>query len=139
MKGDIIPNGEILYRYIKPESLPDDQIEIPFGVFTDAELSCDWAIYQLYPEASYHIKEGKNLIIQIKVCDEIRKPCNPKTPTTPQPQWEQKIEHNPIEMGEDLTHPEIENESHSLISGLKRMHVTTAIAQNSKIYKKVFL
>jgi hypothetical protein len=137
MKGDIIPNGEFLYKYLNPKSLPEGQSEIPFGIFSDNELSCDWAQLQKKPEQSFHIKEGKNIIIRILVCDEIRKPCNPKVPNTPQPQWEQSIEHDPIKKGEDLSHPLIENLSHSLIKGSKKVHVTKAIASKSHIYKIV--
>ena len=139
MKGDIIPNGESLYRYIKPESLPEDQTEIPFSIFEDKELSCDWAKVQTEPEKSYHVAEGKNLILQILVCDEIKFPCNPKQPKQKQESWEQKVVHDPIKKGEDLTHTEIENESHSLIQGLKRIHITTAIAQNTKVFKQVII
>jgi len=137
MKGEIIPNNEFLFKYVRPSALPVDQEEIPHGIFEDKELSCDWERYQKNPERSYHIKEGKNLIIKITVCDEIKYPCNPKQPKQSQPAWEQKVEHDPLAKGEDLTHPEIENISHSLIKGLKRFHVTSAIADNSVKYKLV--
>jgi hypothetical protein len=137
MKGDIIPNGEFLYKYVKPETFPDDQTEIPFGIFQDESLSCDWAAIQKNPERSFHIAEGKNLIVRISVCDEIKFPCNPEQPRHKQPAWEQKIEHDPIAKGEDQSHPDIANPSHSLINGKKKNHITKAIARNSVIYKKV--
>jgi hypothetical protein len=137
MKGDIIPNGEILFKYIKPQSLPDDQSEIPFTIFEDESLSCDWELYQKEPEKSFHIKEGKNIIIAIAICDDIKFPKNPKQSKQHVPAWEQQVIHDPIEIGEDLKHPNISNFSHSLINGLKKKAVTTAIAQNSKIYKTV--
>lgn len=138
MKGDIIPNGEILYRYIKPGSFPDDQKEIPFTIFEDKNLSCDWAKYQLSPEESYHIKEGKNLIIQIYICEDIKFPSNPKRPLAkPIKEWEQKVVHVPQQKGEVLTHPEIENLSHSQIEGIKKIAITTVISQNSKRYKLI--
>jgi hypothetical protein len=137
MKGEIIPNNEFLFKYVNPSALPVDQEEIPYGIFEDKELSCDWEKYQKKPERSYHIKEGKNLIIKITVCDEIKYPCNPKRPTVKQQAWEQTVEHDPLAKGEDLMHPEIENIAHSLIKGLKRIHITTAIAENSVKYKIV--
>ena len=139
MKGDIIPDGEFLYKYVKPETFPDDQTEIPFGIFIDETLSCDWAAYQKNPEYSFHVKEGKTVIVRISVCSEIRHPCNPERPTQKQPAWEQKIEHDPVEKGQDPSHPEVENLSHSLINGKKKNHVTKAIARNSVIYKQVNL
>lgn len=137
MKGDIIPNGEILFKYIKPQSLPEDQIEIPFGIFEDESLSCDWELYQKEPEKSYHIREGKNIIIAITVCDDIKFPKNLKQSKQKVAEWEQKIIHDPIEKGEDKRHPDNANFSHSLIEGLKKKAITAAIANNSKIYKKI--
>jgi len=139
MKGDIIPDGEFLYKYAKPETFPEGQTEVPFGIFIDESLSCDWAAYQKRPEHSFHIKEGKSVIIRIAVCDEIRNPCNPERPRQAQPAWAQKIEHDPIEKGQDLTHPDIDNPSHSLINGKKKNHITKAIARNSTIYRRVNL
>jgi hypothetical protein len=137
MKGDIIPNGEFLYKYVKPETFPDDQSEIPHGIFVDESLSCDWAAIQKTPEHSFHITEGKNIIVRISVCDEIKYPCNPERPRQKQPAWEQKVEHDPLLKGDDVNHPLIENPSHSLINGKKKTHVTIAIARNSILYKKV--
>jgi hypothetical protein len=37
-KGDIIPDGEILFKYVHPRALPDDQKEIPPGIFQMKEL-----------------------------------------------------------------------------------------------------
>lgn len=138
MKGELILDGEYLYRYIKPNSFPEDQIEVPHSIFAnDKEMSCDWAKIQSYPEYSYHITEGKNLILRISVCDDIRNPCNPKVPEVPQPQWHQDIIHDPIAKGEDLTHPDVPNPSHSLIRGEKKIHVTKAIARNCEKFKTV--
>lgn len=137
MKGDIIPDGEILYKYVKPSSLPADQNDIPVFLFEQYDLSCDWSKYQFEPEKSFHIEEGKNLILKINVCLEIKKPLNPRKANQPQPAWEQEVLHDPIEKGEDKNHPDIENFSHSVIRGLKRLHVTSAIQKNSSIYKIV--
>jgi|GEM_PF-1398017 len=137
MKGDIIPNGEFLYKYVNPKSFPADQIEIPHGIFIDREMSCDWEKIQKHPEKSYHIKEGKNIIIQITVCEEIKMPCNPLQPRHKQPAWEQEVIHDPVDKGEDINHPLVENQSHSLIKGLKKPHITKTIASNSKFYKIV--
>jgi len=139
MKGDTIPNGEFLYKYVKPHFVPSDQTEVPYGIFEDQELSCDWEKYQKSPEKSFHISEGKNKIIRITVCDEIKYPCNPIRPRQKQPAWEQKVEHDPILKGEDFSHPTIENLSHSLIKGTKKIHITKAIALNSIFYKTVNL
>jgi len=137
MKGDIIPDGQFLYKYAKPDFLPEDQPEIPFGIFEDESLSCDWAAHQLRPEYSFHIFEGKTVILRIAVCDEIRNPTNPKQSRHKQPALAQIIEHDPVSKGDDPNHPDIENYSHSLIRGKKKILVTSAIARNSEIYKRV--
>lgn len=137
MKGDIIANGEYLFKYVNPKFIPTGQTEIPYGIFEDANLSCDWEKYQKKPEKSFHVAEGKNLIIRIKVCDEIKFPCNPTQPRQKQPAWEQKVIHDPIHKGEDPRHPNVANFSHSMIQGVKKIHVTKAIAQNSIFYKTV--
>ena len=131
MKGEVIPNGEFLYRYAKPEAFPIGQSVVPVGIFIDNELSCDWEKYQKRPGKSFHIKQGRSVIIRINVCEEIRRPCNPRQPKQPQPQWEQEIIHSPIKKGEDINNPKIANFSHSLIKGLKRQHIVRAIADNS--------
>lgn len=139
MKGDNIPNGEFLYKYVKPEIFPEGQDQMPHGIFEDQNesLSCDWASIQKAPEKSFHIAEGKNVIVRITVCDEIRYPCNPERPRHKQPAWEQKIEHDPIQLGEDPSHPQLANLSHSVIIGKKKAHITKAIARNAIFYKKV--
>src|SRR5690348_11655427 len=122
MKGDTIPDGEFLYRYAKPESFPEDQTEVPHTIFEgDEEMSCDWERFQKAPELSIHIKEGKNVIIKIRVCDAIRNPRNPKQAKHPQPALAQKISHEPIKKGDDTHHPELENFSHSLVVGKKKI------------------
>jgi hypothetical protein len=137
MKGDIIPDGEFLYRYVNPQSFPDDQTDVPFGIFIDEELSCDWAAIQKEPEYSFHISEGKTTIVEIAVCDAVRNPRNPERIKQDQPAWRQTIIHDPKVKGEDPSHPDVDNPSHSLIKGLKRIHVTKAIAKNSRMYKRV--
>jgi hypothetical protein len=139
MKGDIIPNEEKLYRYVNPKVFPDDQDEIPTSIFIDKNLSCDWEKYQPTPEKSYHIGEGKNMIIRINVCDEIKQPSNPKRLNIVMADWLQNVIHDPIAIGDDVTHPDIENESHSLIQGLKKFHIVAAIRDNSEKYKLVEL
>jgi hypothetical protein len=137
MKGEIIPDGEFLYRYVKPESFPDDQAEVPHGIFIDPNLSCDWAKFQKNPERSYHVREGKTWIVRITVCDEMRNPRNPARIRQEQPAWRQNIVHDPIAKGEDPFHPDIANLSHSLVKGPKKNHITDAIARNSIFYKKL--
>ena len=76
--GDEIPNGEFLFRYCHPNAFPIDQTEVPFGIFNDEELSCDWEKIRKAPSTSYHIDEGLSVIIKITVCDEIKNIRNPK-------------------------------------------------------------
>ena len=132
--GDIIPDGEILYRFINPSALPDDQQEIPPGIFQDKELSCDWKKYRENPLTSFHIDEGKSIILEIHVNDEIRNPRNPKREGDIVPAWKQEIIHDPQSSLDDPTHGE--NIAHSLIKGKKKAAVTSALIKNSNIYLK---
>lgn len=124
-----IPDGEILYRYAKPEAFPKDQHEIPAGIFNDKNLSCDWAKYQNRPDDSFHVAQGKSFIISITVCDEIRNPKNPKGSGQIVDDCKQKIFHNPISQEEYPINGA--NPAHSLIQGKKRPVVTDAIRENS--------
>jgi hypothetical protein len=128
-----IPDGEILYRYLKPEALPPGQNEIPGGVFMDGNLSCDWEKYQKEPDKSIQVKNGKSIILAITITDEIRNPTNPKNSNNKEPSWNQKIIHDPV--FEDNPFGFDENLSHSLIRGKKRKPVTDAIVKNTVIYK----
>lgn len=130
----LIPDGEFLFRYAKPEAFPEGQTDIPVGIFQDNDLSCDWERYQKSPDRSFHIAEGRNVIIRITVCDEIRNPTNPKRTGQRVADWAQEIIHDPIKKGQDVNHLEMENISHSLIRGRKRAAVVKAIADNSIIY-----
>jgi hypothetical protein len=125
MESANIPNDHILYRYVKPEALPNGQSEIPPGISMDGELSCDWEDMMAdKPEQSPHISLGKTVIVAITVCDEIRNPCNPKNSGKVEPSWTQQIIHKPEE----------DNIAHSLIAGKKKLPIVDAIARNSKFY-----
>lgn len=127
-----INNGEVLYRYAKPEAFPSDQKEIPISIFNDNELSCDWEKYQKAPIESYNIEYGRSVIIEITVCEEIKNPSNPKRIGEIVPAWKQTVEHDPVPNidGDPFT----PNESHSLIKGKKKAAVTSTIRDNSKFY-----
>ncbi len=124
-----IPDGEILYRYAKPEAFPEDQHEIPPGIFTIEDLSCDWAKYHNRPDDSFHVAQGKSIIISITVCDEIRNPRKSKGSGQIVDDWKQKIFHKPITQEEDPLNGA--NPAHSLVRGRKKQAVTDAIRENS--------
>lgn len=127
-----IPDGEVLYRYIKPEALPDGQSEIPGGILQDKELSCDWEKFCKNPQDSVQVKNGKSIIIAINVCDEIR---NPKNMGVRDINLVQEIIHEPVE-GHILNDVVFEkNTAHSLIKGRKKKLVTDSIIRNSSFYK----
>lgn len=132
--GFEIPDGEILYRYCRPESFPEDQTEIPLGVFNDKEMSCDWAYYQKDPGSSYHISEGRSLIIAITITDAIRNPTNPKRIGQIVKDWHQNIVFDPIFEVDEYGHEP--NISHSLINGLKKGAVLEALRDNSEIVSR---
>lgn len=130
-----IPDKEILFRYCRPEALPPDQDELPFALFTDGELSCDWSLFQKTPESSYQVvSAGKKVIIAITICDEIRNPKNPPYIGEIQPTWKQSIYYDPV-----LDDNEIggKNIAHSVIKGKKKPQVQVIIRDNSTIYKIV--
>lgn len=126
----VIPDGEKLLRYANPKAFPEGQLEIPIGVFNDPELSCDWYKYVVDPQKSFHITEGKTVIIEITVCDEIRNPRNPRRSGEIVEDWKQEIIHKPITEKEDPIHGA--NYAHSLIKGKKKAAVTSAIQKNSR-------
>lgn len=126
-----IPNGEILYRYAKPNLFPVGQDEIPLGVFNDESLSCDWSKHQLNPEDTFHISEGRTVIIEIKICEEIKNPTNPKNKGNIELAWKQEVVHDPLTEIDDPAHGA--NYSHSLIIGSKKKGVTDVLKSNSKI------
>ena len=132
--GFEIPDGEILYRYCRPESFPEDQPEIPLGVFNDKEMSCDWAYYQKNPSSSFHITEGRSLIIAITITDAIRNPTNPKRTGQVVPDWHQNIVYDPILKVDAYGHEP--NISHSLIDGLKKWAVKEALRDSSEIINR---
>ena len=125
-----IPDREILFRYAKPGSFPSDQEGIPISIFTDSNLSCDWAKYQANPQDSFQIGIGNSRIIAITVCDEIK---NPQNNGIVAESLKQKIIHAPVSAEDDPAHGE--NYSHSLIKGKKKALVTKAISRNSIIFK----
>jgi len=118
-----IDNDEKLYRYAKPSAFPAGQSEIPAVIFNDKELSCDWEKYQKNPQNSFHIKQGRKVIIEITVCEEIKNPTNPKRVGKVVLDWKQEVIYAPSKS----------NNSHSLIKGKKKSAVTTIIRDNSKI------
>jgi len=124
----VIPNGEILYKYLYPKAIPPGQKEIDPATFSQKEMSCDWAKIQKTPESSFHIKEGKTIIASITVCQAIRNPRNPKNKGEIEPAWKQHIVHDPITENEDPKNGS--NPSHSLIYGKKRGPVQEAISNN---------
>ena len=126
-----IPDGEILYRFCKPEALPIGQSEIPTSIFNDKKLSCDWKRYREDPKSSFHISEGKSIVISITVTDEIRNPRNPKRAGEVVHDWKQKIYHDPISVADDSKHGA--NTAHSLIEGKKKIAVQEALVHNSVI------
>ena len=127
-----IPDGEILYRYCKPQVFPVGQTEIPTSIFNDPEMSCDWERYQKNPFSSFHISEGKLCVIQIIVCDAIRNPTNPKRVGKLEPAWHQEIIHSPVTAIDDPVHGA--NQAHSLIRGKKNTPVVEAIRDNAQFY-----
>lgn len=124
-----IPDGEILYKYVNPLAIPEGQEEIPPTIFSQKEMSCDWEKYQKEPEKSFHIVEGKTILVSISVCEEIRNPRNPKNKGNIEPAWSQLILHDPVSVEDDPKHGA--NFSHSLIKGKKKGAVQEAIAQHS--------
>lgn len=125
-----IGDGEILYKYVVPGALPMGQNELPLSVFTEPDMSCDWMKYQENPDLSPHVLlNGKNMVISITVCDEIRNPRNPKRLGEVVNDWLQQFLHDPVE--EISGDPFTPNKSHSLIKGKKKSAVTTAIRKNS--------
>lgn len=127
-KGDEIPDGEFLFRYINPDAIPRGQREVPEGIFNDRDLSCDWERIQKSPETSFHVGHGKTRIVIIEICDEVRNPRNPKQAQHAQPAWRQQIIYDPIENDPDFG----PNPAHSLIRGLKRLPIRVALATHSK-------
>lgn len=124
-----IQDGEILYRYARPDAFPEGQTELPVAIFNDPNLSCDWERLQAAPQTSPHVASGRNMIVSISVCDAIRNPTNPKRLGDKVLEWKQEILHDPLSAREgDIFTP---NESHSLIRGKKKGAVTTAIRDNS--------
>lgn len=124
-----IKNGDILYRYADPQILPDGQTELPLSIFNDPKMSCDWMKYQESPECSPQVSHGRNMVISITVCDEIRNPRNPKRAGELVEAWSQEFLHDPVaEIKDDPFTP---NESHSLVKGKKKGAVTTAIRSNA--------
>ncbi len=114
-----IPDGEILYRYIRPDALPAGQTEVPDSILQDKNLSCDWKKFQEQPETSPQVTQhGKTVILAIKICDDIRNPLNDSGDI----QFPQDIRHSPTPSEE--TPEEAENYAHSLISGRKKLPVT---------------
>ena len=125
--GSVIPDGEVLYRWCRSDAFPKDQVEIPASLFSDIELSCDWARFRPDPSTSFHVLEGKTRVIEISVCDEIKNPRNPKRKGQIVPAWKQQVIYDPIA---DPVHGP--NDAHSLIKGRKKMAVRDAIVANSK-------
>lgn len=120
----ILPDKSKLYRYCKPEALPEDQKEIPSGLFTDGELSCDLAELIKVEDVKF-VAKFKYHIIEITVNEEIRNACNPKNQGNMQPEWHQTIRLDPIP----------DNKAHALIIGKKKLAVRDNIAKSSKLIR----
>jgi hypothetical protein len=129
--GTIIADGETLFRFAKKEAFPPGQNELPLSIFNDPELSCDWKKFRENPLTSFHLTEGKTIIIEITICDDIRNPKNPKRTGEVVKEWKQEIIYAPITAEQDLTHGA--NLAHSLIKGKKKSAVTDALRKNSKL------
>lgn len=129
-----IPDGEHLFRYCKPSAFPEGQTEIPVSIFMDREMSCDWRRHRPDPNTSFHIEEGRSVVIVITVCDQIKNPRNPKSKGRLEPEWKQEVVHDPVSAEDDPNHGE--NFAHSLIKGLKKGPIVTAIKENSDWFDK---
>ncbi len=130
-KSDI-PDGEVLIKYCYPGAFPDGQTEIPVSLFDQIELSCDWKLFRADPRTSYHVSEGKNRIIEITVCDDIRSPKNPRRSGEVVQAWRQQIIYDPVSEKDDTIHGA--NLAHSLIIGRKKAAVKEAIVANAVWY-----
>ncbi len=128
-KGDDIPDGEILFRFVAPQAFPPGQTGIPDTIFEIQEMSCDWERFRKDPQTSHHFREGRNVIIELTVCEEIRNPRNPARPSQLQPDWAQKIYYDPIPP-EEKHGP---NDAHSVVAGRKRIQVRNALVRNSRV------
>lgn len=124
-----INDGETLYRYANPNILPEGQTELPLSIFNDPEMSCDWMKYQQNPNSSPQVLHGRNMVISITLCDEIRNPRNPRREGEIVSAWLQQFLHDPVDY--IANDPFTPNQSHSLIKGKKKCAVTTAIRKNS--------
>jgi len=129
--GYEIPDGETLYRYAKKDAFPPGQTELPVSIFNDPNLSCDWERLRNSFLNSFHIGEGKDHVVAISVCDEIRNPKNPKREGSVVADWKQEIIYDPISEEDDPIHGA--NEAHCLIRGKKKAAVIDAIRRNSKL------
>ncbi|SIS44559.1 hypothetical protein [Neptunomonas antarctica] len=131
----LINDGDTLYRYARPDILPEGQDELPLSIFNDPEMSCDWMKYQKSPKCSPQVLHGKNMVISITICEEIRNPRNPKRVGEVVSDWMQQVLYDPVDIV--VNDPFTPNKSHSLIKGKKKCAVTTAIRKNSTF--EVFL
>lgn len=122
----MIPNGEVLFRYALPAAFPDGQIEIPSAVFIDINLSCDWERYRNDPTTSFHVAQGKRIVISINTCDEIRRPRNPRSIEVPSAF--QEIVHDPVTDPGALGGI---NDAHSLVRGNKKALAVAALQKHS--------
>jgi len=123
-----------LFRYAKPNAFPEGQSELPTGIFQDPNLSCDWKKFRMDPYSSFHIQEGKSVVVLINVCDDIRNPKNPKRKGEIVDDWKQEIFHDPITKEDDPIHGA--NGAHSLIRGKKKKAVVDALIANSDFYQR---
>lgn len=126
-----IPNGDILFRYVKPEALPPGQEDIPHGLFNDPNLSCDWKKYRENPLTSFQNTIGRSEILEITVHEEIKFPKNPRGNGEIVLDWKQEVIYDPVE-SDTQGRP---NLAHSLIRGKKRLPVQIIIAKHTKKWK----
>ena len=132
---NLIPDGQVLYRYAKPAAFPVGQVGIPPGIFNDIEMSCDWQRYRSNPEQSFHIAEGRTVIFAISIHDDIRNPKNPKRDGAIVIEWHQEIIHSPVTAEQDEVHGA--NIAHSLIKGKKKQPVIVALQANTVLHAQV--
>jgi hypothetical protein len=74
----------------------------------------------------------KNRVVEIRVCDDIRNPKNPKRYGQVVDAWRQQILYDPLTAAQDPVHGA--NDAHSLIIGRKKAAVREAIVSNSTWY-----
>lgn len=141
-KGDVIPDGNFLFLYVPPFPVPEDQLDaVPHTVFQSgqsdvANLSTDWQAKRPDPFSSFHMDEGKTLVVEIRVCDGIKNPVNTNQPSRPRPEpsWNQRPQYDPLTAEDDPRHGA--NEAHALLIGSKKLGPAKVLAQFSRWFPR---